>query len=111
MRVSLDDSDVPLPGPEDTALLSAEARFEGRQRYLPGDLDTLSKVWLSLVGVTRVLGTILSTNYTAKGTKPSKEELEQSENEIRECYCLPPESFSQSRVVASHIYQFKLFFQ
>lgn len=111
MRVSLDDSDVPLPGPEDTAFLSAEARFEGSQKYLPGDLDTLSKVWLSLVGVTRVLGTILSTNYTAKGTKPSKEELEQSENEIRECYCLPPESFSQSRVVASHIYQFKLFLQ
>ncbi|KPM45592.1 hypothetical protein AK830_g929 [Neonectria ditissima] len=111
MRLFLDDSDMPMPGQEDVQVLAAEASADVGHQYLPAELETLFEIWLCYVKVTKVLGTILSTNYTAKGTKPSRTDLEQSENEIRACFCLLPESASRGRVVSSHVYQFRLFFQ
>ncbi|KAK7419189.1 hypothetical protein QQZ08_010956 [Neonectria magnoliae] len=102
---------MPIPGLEDVEGPTSEASVDPSHQYLPAELETLFKIWLCHVRVTRVLGNILSTNYTAKDTKRSRKDLGQSEDKIQACFCILPENVSRSRVVSSHIYQFKLFFQ
>ncbi|KAI5458208.1 fungal-specific transcription factor domain-containing protein [Mariannaea sp. PMI_226] len=111
MRIFLDDSDLPMPGLEDINILSAESSVDASQRYLPGELCVLFDIWLSYVKISRALGTILSANYPAKGSRVSNSDLEHSESEIRACYSLSLEGSRRSRLVAAHLYQFKLYFQ
>lgn len=111
MRISLDDSDTALPGPHDKDPIPQGIGHEVKSKYLPTEMNELFDAWTSLVMLGIALGTILSTNYRAKATKPTRADLELNESEIRACYLPMLESASMSRLVASHYYQFKLYFE
>jgi hypothetical protein len=111
MRISLDDSDTALPASHDKDAVPLGIREEMKSKYLPTELDELFGIWTSFVKLGIALGTILSTNYRAKATKPRRPDLEHSESEIRACYVTMPESITRSRLIASHYYQFKLYFE
>ena len=111
MRIALDDSDTALPGPHDKDEILPGIRDEIKFKYLPREMDELFAIWTFFVRLGIALGTILSTNYRAKATKPTRADLESSEGEIRACYMAMPESITRSRVIASHYYQFKLYFE
>ncbi|KAK0629368.1 fungal-specific transcription factor domain-containing protein [Bombardia bombarda] len=121
MRIPLDDSDTPLPEPCDADVLSAELDAEVGMRYLPSptELAQLFHLWMCVVRVTTVLGTtVLSMNYRAKGAKPTRQDLDRGERELRACYpVLSAEGGDgsgierASRVVASHAYQVRLYFE
>ncbi|KAJ4178674.1 hypothetical protein NW767_011444 [Fusarium falciforme] len=106
MRISLDHCSTPMPGPYDTSPVCPPEY----QYYLPEQLGTLLGMWLGLIRVTRVLGRILSTNYAIKGAKPSRNDIERDENEIRANW-FPDGKYDQNSVLASHLYQFRLHVQ
>ncbi|KAF5593456.1 cutinase transcription factor 1 beta [Fusarium pseudoanthophilum] len=106
MRISLDHCSTPMPGLYDTSP-SCSPEY---QRFIPKDLDTLLGIWLKLIGVTQVMGRILSTNYTIKSARPSRATIERDENEIR-AHWVHDETNGQSAVLASHTYQFRLHMQ
>lgn len=106
MRISLDHCSTPMPGPYDTSPVCPPEY----QYYLPEQLGTLLGMWLGLIRVTRVLGRILSTNYVIKGAKPSRNDIERDENEIRANW-FPDGKYDQNSVLESHLYQFRLHVQ
>lgn len=106
IRISLEHCSTPMPGLYDT---SPECSPE-YQHYVPKELGTLLGMWLRLIGVTRVMGQVLSNNYTIKGAKPSRAAIERDENEIRTNW-FPDGQNEQSPVLASHLYQFRLHVQ
>lgn len=111
MRIAFDDFDTPMPAACDADVLSPEVAGNLGRKYLPGELGFLFDIWLEFVGLSATLGNILLTNYRAKGVKPSRADIERSESQIRAFQTRVPEATNQSRVVASHIYQFKLYFE
>jgi hypothetical protein len=112
MRVSLDDSDTALPGPDDKDEVTQPEIPHGIQsKYLPKEMEELFDIWNAFVMMGISLSTILSINYRAKAAKPTRADIERSENEIRACWMPTPKSLSGSRVVASSYYQLKLYFE
>ncbi|RDL30745.1 Uncharacterized protein BP5553_10090 [Venustampulla echinocandica] len=111
MRIALDDSDTAMPGTGDSDVISPELIGEVSRKYLPEELSYLFEIWLDFVKLTAALGNVLSKNYRAKGVKLSRADIERSESEIRASYPTFPGSNNQGRVVASHIYLFKLYFE
>lgn len=82
-----------------------------REKYFPRNQIKLFELWVALARLSRVLGTILSTNYAAHSTKPSRAEIEINEQEIRECNCIVSERTKPDRILSSYIYQFKLYLE
>ena len=111
MRISLDDSDTALPGAHDKYDVPPGIRDEIRLKYLPREMDELFEIWTCFVMLGIALGTVLSTHYRAKAAKPTRAQLELGEAEIRACSVTMPESITRSRLIASHYYQFQLYFQ
>ncbi|KAF4773737.1 cutinase transcription factor 1 beta [Colletotrichum scovillei] len=111
MRIALDDFDTSMPVASDADVLAPEVKGQLGQKYLPEEMKFLFDTWLAFIGLSVTLSNVLATNYRAKGVKPSRMEIEQSENQIRGFQYRVPEAGSHSRVVASHIYQFKLYFE
>ncbi|WQF80787.1 hypothetical protein CDEST_05801 [Colletotrichum destructivum] len=111
MRIAFDDFDTPMPAACDADVIPAEVRWDLGRKYLPEDLCFLFDLWVSFVGLSTALSHVLSTNYRAKGVKPSKADIEHSESKIRAYQSAIPESASQGQVVASHVHQFKLYFE
>lgn len=113
MRISLDDSDTALPGLHDKDAKPSSMSNEMILKYLPTETETdeLFHLWTchTMLGIS--LGTLLSTNYRAKAPKPTREELERSENGIRVFDIDTPATMTRSRLVASHYYQFKLYYE
>lgn len=111
MRIALDDFDTSMPAAGDADVLAPEVKGQLGRKYLPEEMQFLFETWLAFIGLSVALSNVLATNYRAKGVKPSRMEIEQSENQIRSFQYRVPEAGNHSRVVASHIYQFKLYFE
>ncbi|EXL67191.1 hypothetical protein FOPG_16668 [Fusarium oxysporum f. sp. conglutinans race 2 54008] len=103
MRISLDHCSTPMPGLYDTSP-SCSPEY---QHYAPKELGILFGIWLKLIEVTRIMGRILSLNYTIKGARPSRAIIERDENEIRANW-IHDGNNDQSPVLASHVYQYRL---
>ncbi|KZL82789.1 cutinase transcription factor 1 beta [Colletotrichum incanum] len=111
MRIALDDFDTPMLAACDSEVILPEVKGKLGRKYLPEELGFLFDTWIAFVGLTAALSNVLATNYRAKGDKPSKADIERSESQIRAYQSRVPESENQGKVVASHIYQFKLYFE
>ncbi|KAI1069409.1 hypothetical protein LB507_008555 [Fusarium sp. FIESC RH6] len=103
MRISLDHCSTSMPGLFDTSLHCSPEYLH----YLPEQLGRLLRMWLKLIEVTRIMGEILSTNYSMKSARPSRAAIKRDEEEIR-ANGFPEDHNDQSPVLASHLYQFRL---
>ncbi|KAM5380079.1 hypothetical protein ACJZ2D_003726 [Fusarium nematophilum] len=113
-RIRLDDSDTLMPTVDDDDLSLSQQptlNVELRSKYLPDEFNALLEMWCSLVRLTIALGTILLINYRPKGSSISGDELEKYENAVRACEVNFPTNGPHSKVLASHVYQFKLYFE
>ncbi|OBT66017.1 hypothetical protein VE03_03230 [Pseudogymnoascus sp. 23342-1-I1] len=111
MRISLEDSDTTPPSTCDSDVLSPGLISDASPKYLPEELSHLFEMWLDLVRLTVSLGNVLLKNYKAKGIKQSRADIDRCEMEIRASHRTCPRSNNQSRILASHIHQFKLYFE
>lgn len=111
MRIALEDSDTAPLSTCDSDVLSPELIGEVSQKYMPGEQSHLFEMWLDQVRLTVALGNVLVKSYKSKGVKQSRADIERCELEIRSSHRTCPRSNNQSRVLASHIHQFKLYFE
>ncbi|CRK41320.1 hypothetical protein BN1708_001722 [Verticillium longisporum] len=111
MRIPLDDMDTPEPGRFDAEVFVPENSTDSCLKYLPGELSELNTLRKILIKLSITLGTILSTHYRAKSTKPTRSDVEHCEREIRACSYDLPTTQHQSRMAASHRYQFRTYFE
>jgi hypothetical protein len=111
MRISLDDSNTAIPGLHDKDERPAFITDGTASNYLPQEVDELFNIWICHARLGISLGIILSTHYKAKSPRPTREELELKENGIRALHINVPTSMNQSRLIASHYHQYRLYFE
>ncbi|KAK5630514.1 hypothetical protein RRF57_006229 [Xylaria bambusicola] len=82
MRIHNRDCNTPMPSSEDLTNDLSELSAQTRSMYIPADFGQLAKCWIILLHLSQVLGTILSENYNATGSLPSRVWVEATEQEL-----------------------------
>jgi hypothetical protein len=110
MRIHSDDCEMPMPRLEDVTQEMEAIASHVKEKYLPSYSKTAAGLWIKLLRLSDVLGTIIRVFYGSKTVKPAKEDLERCENEILRC-CLSAEEKAQNDPIALfHGYQLQLFY-
>lgn len=90
-RINLSNCDTPMPSADDL-LSDVDGIHESiSAAYLPKDLAHLAKYWISVIELSKLLGTVISMNYQTIGLKPSISQIEDLEAELLR-YKLPDQS-------------------
>ncbi|KAK6076369.1 cutinase transcription factor 1 beta [Seiridium cupressi] len=85
MRINTRDCDTPMPSAEDLTSDFAELPAHIRVKYMPPDFGQLADHWLTLLHLSKTLGTILSDNYCPTGPLPPRTWVEDTEQELLHC--------------------------
>ncbi|KAI0513087.1 fungal-specific transcription factor domain-containing protein [Xylaria bambusicola] len=85
MRIHARDCNTPIPSSEDLINDLSELSAQTRSMYIPADFDQLAECWVILLHLSQVLGTILSENYNATGSLPSRVWVEATEQDLMRC--------------------------
>ncbi|KAI1503158.1 hypothetical protein F5X99DRAFT_376070 [Biscogniauxia marginata] len=85
MRINSRDCDTPMPSAEDLTDDFSELPPLIRAKYMPSDFRQLADHWVVFLHLSKVLGTILSENYCATGSLPSRTWIEATEQELMCC--------------------------
>ncbi|PCG89844.1 Transcription factor [Penicillium occitanis (nom. inval.)] len=111
MRINLADCSTPMPHVSDSNNLLAGIPECIRKKYLPEGTKDLSKLWTDLLTLTVSLAKILSWQNRADRTRPSRAELQQMDDTIRQ-YCFRKDHAivqGHSHVVSLHMYHLELY--
>ncbi|KAI1820375.1 hypothetical protein F4861DRAFT_545743 [Xylaria intraflava] len=85
MRINVRDCDTPMPSADDLTDDFSELPLSIRSRYMPTDFRRLADHWVVLLQLSKVLGTILTENYSPTSTLPSRTWIEETEQELLRC--------------------------
>ncbi|KAF3395266.1 hypothetical protein DPV78_009079 [Talaromyces pinophilus] len=111
MRINLADCSTQMPHVSDSNNLLAGIPECIRKKYLPEGTKDLSKLWTDLLTLTVSLAKILSWQNRADRTRPSRAELQQMDDAIRQ-YCFRKDHAivqGHSHVVSLHMYHLELY--
>ncbi|RAK71132.1 Zn(II)2Cys6 transcription factor [Aspergillus fijiensis CBS 313.89] len=92
LRIDLDDCDVAMPLVEDLLYDLNDVPELLLSAFIPDEVSRLAEYWIQLIGMSKLLGAVLSMSYKTARPKPSREEVETLEEEI--CCQQPPEKAS-----------------
>lgn len=92
LRIDLDDCDVAMPLVEDLLYDLNDVPELLLSAFIPDEVSRLAEYWIQLIGMSKLLGAVLSMSYKTARPKPSREEVETLEAEI--CCQQPPEKAS-----------------
>ena len=109
LRIHLNDANTALPTETKTAFCSAKHGDDMIGSHLSEEIGAASKVWICLIRLTVVLAKILTTSYTAQGSKLTEEQLKQTECEIRRCIQHLPGDNQKSQILKIHATQIRLY--
>ncbi|KAM0806559.1 putative Fungal-specific transcription factor domain-containing protein [Seiridium cardinale] len=85
LRINPRDCDTPMPSAEDLTGDFTELPTHIRTMYMPPDFGQLADQWLTLLHLSKLLGTILSDNYCPTGPLPPRAWVEDTEEELLGC--------------------------
>ncbi|KAI8946739.1 hypothetical protein F4801DRAFT_563370 [Xylaria longipes] len=85
MRINVRDCDTPLPSAEDLTNDFSELPPSIRSAYMPSDFRQLAGHWVVLLHLSKVLGTILTENYSPTSPLPSRSWIEATEQDLVRC--------------------------
>ncbi|KAI1167622.1 fungal-specific transcription factor domain-containing protein [Nemania serpens] len=85
MRINTRDCNTPMPSSEDLMNDFSELPPQVRNMYEPPDFRQLAEHWVVLLHLSKVLGTILSENYSATSPLPSRTWVEATEQDLMRC--------------------------
>ncbi|KAE8409166.1 fungal-specific transcription factor domain-containing protein [Aspergillus pseudonomiae] len=111
MRINLADCSTRMPHANDSDNLLAGIPECIRKKYLPEGTKDLSKLWTELLTLTVSLAKILSWQNRADRTRPSRTEIQQMDDTIRQ-YCFRKDhaiAQGHSHVVSLHMYHLELY--
>jgi hypothetical protein len=111
MRINHADCDVPMPSIADVVRDLESIPAQIKQDYIPVESEWLSGLWIKLISVSNLLGTIIGVFYKPGKPLPSKDALEQYENELLQlAVCVDTSAFKDSLSLL-HTYQYQLFYE
>lgn len=100
-----------MPSTEDVVreLESIPARI--KQNYIPIDSEWLAGLWVKLISVSNLLGTIIGVFYKPKILLPSKEDLVHYENSLLQLAVPIDTTVCKDSISLLHAYQYQLFYE
>ncbi|BCS16145.1 hypothetical protein ALUC_80352S [Aspergillus luchuensis] len=111
MRINIADCSTRMPHANDSDNLLAGIPEHIRKKYLPEGTKELSKLWTELLTLTVSLAKILSWQNRADQTRPSRTEIQQIDDTIRQ-HCFDKDhgmGHAHSHVVSLHMYHLELY--
>lgn len=111
MRINLDDCDVDLPEAAESDSVIDGIPENLRRKYLPGETQILSYLWVELVHLAIIQANILSAHYRIRRPIPTQSEIEDIELQIQN-HSQFRDRFRETGddVVNLHVYHLDLFF-
>ncbi|KAJ8129427.1 hypothetical protein O1611_g4205 [Lasiodiplodia mahajangana] len=91
MRINIRDCDTPMPSAGDLTNDFSDLPPVLRSIYMPPDFRQLAEHWVVLLHLSKVLGSILTENYSPTGPLPSRTWVEATEQDLLRCIKLAGE--------------------
>lgn len=85
LRINLNDCDTPMPQVTDLINDVARVPEPTLSDFLPCDLSKLASYWVTLIELSKHLGTVINMNYPTIRAMPTIEQFECVEREILNC--------------------------
>lgn len=82
-----------------------------KQEYIPAASEWLAGLWVKLIGVSNLLGTIISEFYKQEKPLPSKDDLEQYEKDLLQLAVSIDTRVYKDSLALLHTYQYQLFYE
>jgi hypothetical protein len=113
MRINLADCSTPMPDTKDLDNLLAGIPESIQKKYLPECTEDLFKLWTELLALTVSLAKILSWQNRAERTRPSRSEILQMDDNIRQYDIRKDHAIAHrnSHVVSLHAYHLELYLE
>jgi hypothetical protein len=111
MRINPADCEVPMPSVGDVIRELESIPGQIRQEYIPVDSEWLAGLWVKLISVSNLLGTIIGVFYKPKKPLPSKDDLEQYESELLQLAVCIDTRVCRDSISTLHAYQYQLFYE
>ncbi|KAJ5578146.1 fungal-specific transcription factor domain-containing protein [Penicillium hispanicum] len=102
LRINLDDCDTPSASPGDLLYDIDGLPDAVAVSYIPSDMPRLAKYWVMLIGLSKQLGDVLSTNYRVGRKRPSMHEIADLERQLLRCEL--PDQYEAGLTRASRFY-------
>lgn len=111
MRIDLNDCDMPMPSAMD--LLSDVDGISPSVAavFIPPDLPQMAQHWVTLVEMSKLLGSVLKLNYQTLRSVPTLSQVEALEAEISLCRLPDQPEPGLSRPATFYVYHLQLHYQ
>lgn len=111
LRINLNDCDAPMPVASDL-LQDLEVVPESISApFVPSKMLQLAKYWITLVELSKLLGSCLTMNYQTVRSRPSVNEVEALEAQILQCKLPDQYEAGLTRLAKFHCYHVHLHYQ
>ena len=111
MRINPADCEVPMPTVEDVIQELEAMSTQIKQTYIPVDSEWLASLWVKLINISNLLGTIISVFYKPKNSLPSRIDLEQYEVDLKKLAVCVDMTARRGHISILHTYQYQLFYE
>ncbi|KAF9885366.1 hypothetical protein FE257_012983 [Aspergillus nanangensis] len=111
MRINTTDCDVEEPSVSDVTQDLESITLEAHSEFIPYGHNSLALLWLSLVKITKALGTVLVTHYKVSGPRPDVAAIRKCEQEVTSCYPSFDTLEQPDRIMRVFILQLQLFYE
>ncbi|KID99183.1 Transcription factor, fungi, partial [Metarhizium majus ARSEF 297] len=109
VRILLSEVTTPIPTRVQLASAPVDVPDDIYHRYLPYEINELARLWLCLVRISAILGSVLSSFYTAKSSGPTRQQIDYMEHEIEAHLADLPAGSHRSELVMIHVHQIRLY--
>jgi hypothetical protein len=111
LRINLNDCDTPMPSAADLLGDVDEIQESISTVYLPTDLALLANYWISVIELSKILGTVITMNYQKLRPRPALYQIEALETDILQ-YKLPDQhEHGLTRLATFYSYHLQLQYQ
>lgn len=111
-RINLDDCDTPMPSASDVLDDLSNLPETMVANYIPEDLSLLAGLWVKLIELSKLLGTVLrSSNNTPRGPCFTSSQVDALEKELLQCGIPEQVGYGWSRLATFSLYHVQLHYQ
>ena len=111
MRINLEDCETPMPCAEDVTKEVGLIPQSTKDKYLPTHTDRLACLWIQLLKISDILGTIIRIFYSTQRNKPNGTDMQRYEHEILQCALSDEEKGYEDSICLLHAHQLRLFYE
>ena len=111
MRINPKDCQMPMPSSEDVVAELQEIPVHIRERYIPSNPEWLADLWVKLLKISDLLGTIISIFYKQEARKADQADMDLCQSRLLQCFVPIDERSLKDSISLIHTYQLQLFYE